>query len=244
MYLKDQIAIVTGAARGIGKAIAKKFAAEGAYVVMIGRHKDTLDAVRAEIEAAGGRAESYECDLADGAQIKKTVAAVVAAHKRIDVLVNNAGVSNAIPFFDFDMEEFDRVLAINLRAPVQLMKEVVPIMKAQDKGAVVNIASAAGVRGLPGNSTYAASKAGLIAFTQAVGDELKGTGVRCNVICPGPVATEMFNNDNPVRDFILKAGGDIQSTEVLANTALFLACDELSGVMNSQKIVTRGFNRW
>lgn len=244
MYVDNKTVIITGTARGIGKATAKKFAAEGAHVVMIGRSIESLEPVKAEIEAAGGSVESWACDLSSSEQIDATFDAILKKHSKIDILINNAGISKAIPFEELDMDEFDRVMIVNLRAPVQIMKKIVPVMKAQGKGSIVNIASAAGVRGLPGNSNYAASKSGLIAFSQAVGDELKGSGVRVNVICPGPVATEMFNTDNPVRDFIMKAGGDIQPVEVLANTAFFLACDELSGIMNSQIIVTRGFNRW
>lgn len=243
MYLENKIAIITGANRGVGKATALLFAREGANVMLVGRRFDALEEVRKEIEAAGGKAKSWVCDLLDDDQIHATVDAITKEYGRIDILINNAAVSMEKPFIETTYDEWDQLINLNLRAPIVITKAVLPGMLAQKDGSIVNVASAAGLRGLPKSSVYSATKAGLIQFTESVGDEVKNTGVRINVLCPGPIDTEMFQN-SACRDYILSAGGDVFKPETIANGILFLACDELSEVTNSQTLVMRGFNRW
>jgi len=243
MYLENKIAIVTGANRGVGKATSLLFAREGATVILIGRRLEALEKVRKEIEEKGGKAKAYVCDLLDDDQIFSTVDMIKKDFGKIEILVNNAGISKEKKLLDLSYDEWDEIMNMNLRAPMVMMKAVLPIMLEQKKGSIVNVASAAAIRGLPGSCAYSASKAGLKQMSEAVGDEVKRTGVRINVICPGPIDTEMFQKSER-REFILKAGGDVFKPEVIANGILFLACDELSEVTNSQTLIMRGFNRW
>lgn len=242
MLLKDKIAVITGAGTGIGKAAALKLAAEGAMVCLLGRTVDTLSQTKRAVEARERRAAVYPCDVTDEAQIHETVARILEDHGRIDILVNNAGMSREQPFLEMDVALFDRICQTNLRSVMLMMKAVLPDMARRKSGNIVNIGSGAAIRGLPGSAAYSVSKAGVVALTQAVGDEMRGQGVRINVICPGPVDTELFQKSER-RQFILDAGGDVFDTETVANGILFLA-SEMSKGMNSQTLVMRGFNRW
>ena len=242
MLLEGRIAVVTGAGTGIGKAVALKLAGEGATVCLLGRTEARLREAGQEIAARGGAWAAYRCDVTDAAQIGETVARILDDHGRIDILVNNAGISREMPFLDMPVETFDEILVTNLRSVMLVMKAVLPAMVRQQSGSVVNIGSGAALRGLPDSAAYSASKAGVVALTQAVGDELRPQGIRINAICPGPVDTELFRKSER-RAFILQAGGDLFDPESVANGVLFLASD-LSGCTNSQTLVMRGFNRW
>lgn len=242
MLLEGKIALITGASRGIGKAVAVKMASEGATAILVGRKLETLKEAEAEIIAAGGKADSFECDVRSWEQVTALVNAVAAKYSRIDILVNNAGISKEMPFIEMPIEVFDEICEMNLRSVMLVTKAVLPHMAEQKSGNIINIGSGAALRGLPGSSAYAASKAAVVCFTQALGDEVRSLGIRVNVICPGPVDTELFKKSER-REFILKAGGDVFQPEEVANGAVFLA-SELSGCMNSQTLVMRGFNRW
>ena len=240
--MKDQIAVVTGASTGIGKAIALKFADEGAVVVLTARNLEKLHAVQREIESKGQRAAVIPAELRNAEAVQNLIAQTLARYGRIDCLVNNAGISKEMMLYEMPMEVWDEILGINLRAVVLCTKAVLPTMIAQKGGNIVNIASAAGVRGLPGSTAYSASKAAVIALGQSLGDEVRPFGIRVNTVCPGPVDTEMFKK-SAKRDYILKQGGDVFEPETMANAVLFLASD-LSKGMSSQVMVVRGFNRW
>ena len=242
MLLIGKTAVVTGAGSGIGKAVALKFADEGAVLCLLGRTESSLLETAHEIEARNGSCAVYRCDVTDAEQIARTVGQIEEAYGRIDILVNNAGISREQPLMDMPVEVFDEILTANLRSVMLMTKAVLPIMVAQGSGNIVNIGSGAALRGLPGSTAYSASKAGVVALTQALGDEVRPYGLRVNVLCPGPVDTELFRKSER-RDFIIKAGGDLFDTETIANGVLFLASD-LSKGMNSQTLVMRGFNRW
>lgn len=242
MLLENQVAIVTGASRGIGKATAKKFASEGAHVIITGRSMKTLDAVKAEIEADGGKATCYAFDMGDDAQIEAMVADVVEKFGRIDILINNAGITIEAPLVDLPMSDIDEVLKINLRSVMVMTKAVLPTMMKQKFGNIAFTGSGTALRGMPGNSPYSAAKKAGRCLMEALGDELRPYNIRCNTVCPGPVDTEMFKNSNR-REFILSAGGDVVQPETLANSFLFL-CSSLSEGMSSQTISLRGFIRW
>lgn len=242
MLLDGKIALVTGAGRGIGKAVALKLASEGATALLVGRNLETLKLVEQEIQGAGGAADSFSCDVRDWASVQSLVETIIKKYGRIDILVNNAGISKEMPFLEMPIEVFDEICEMNLRSVMLVMKAVLPHMTEQKSGNIVNIGSGAALRGLPGSAAYAAAKAGVVCLTQAVGDEVRKDGVRVNVICPGPVDTEMFQKSER-REFILAAGGDLFQPETVANGVLFLA-SELSEGMNSQTLVMRGFNRW
>lgn len=242
MLLANQRALITGAGRGLGRAIAGKLAAEGALVVLAGRNMEDLNRIKAEIEENGGRAECYQVDVTDHQQNLAMVSSITAAHGQIDILVNNAGISKEMPLNEMPVEVWDELYDVNLRAVMLMTKAVLPGMIGRGRGNIVNIGSGAALRGLPGSAAYSAMKAGVVALTQALGDELREHHIRVNVVCPGPVDTEMFRNSRK-RQFIMQAGGDIFSPETVANGVLYLASD-LSEGMSSQTLTLRGFNRW
>ena len=242
--LNGKIALITGAARGIGKGIAVKFAQQGALVLLVGRKLPALEQAADEIRAAGGQADCFTADVSQEEQVRDMVAQVMAKYGRIDILVNNAGISKEMPFLDMPIEVFDEIMTTNMRSVMLVTKAVLPHMVEQKSGNIINIGSGAALRGLPGSAAYSASKAAVVCFTQALGDEIRKVerNIRINAICPGPVDTELFQKSER-RDFILQAGGDVFSTETLGDGALFLA-SEMSKGMNSQVLVLRGFNRW
>ena len=244
MLLDNKTALITGAGRGIGKGIAKVFAKNGALVILSGRTKATLDEAAEEIRAEGGKAECIPCDVTDEAKVRKMTEEIIARFGRLDILVNNAGISREMPFTEMPIEVFDEIMTTNMRSVMLVTKAVLPHMIDQSYGRIINIASAAGLRGLPGSTAYSASKAAVICFTQSLGDEVRKVcrDIRINAICPGPVDTEMFQKSER-REFILAAGGDVNSCETMGDAALFLASD-MSGCMNSQVLNLRGFNRW
>lgn len=242
MLLKGKTALITGAGSGIGKAIALKMAEEGADVILTGRHADSLQKVQDQIVRNGGKAGYFLCDVRKPDEIEDMTGKIIEAYGKIDILVNNAGISKEMPFLEMPVEIFDEICETNLRSVMLMMKAVLPYMKEQKSGSVVNIGSGAAIRGLPGSAAYSVSKAGVICLTQAVGDEVRPLGIRVNAICPGPVDTELFQKSER-RDFILSAGGDLFKPETVANGVIFLASD-LSEGMNSQVLIMRGFNRW
>lgn len=242
MMLKDKIAIVTGATRGLGKAIALKFAQEGATVIMVGRTEDSLNQAVSTLKASGFSVDSFLADVTKNEQVQAMVSYVKEKYKVIDILVNNAGMSREVKLMDISMELWDEIMAVNLRSVVLVTKAVLPVMAEQKSGNIVNISSAAALRGLPGSCAYSAAKAGVLCLSHALGDEMRPYGVRVNAICPGPIDTELFQKSQR-REFILAAGGDVFEPETVANGALYLASDMSKG-MSSQVLTIRGFNRW
>ncbi|MDR2374154.1 MAG: SDR family oxidoreductase [Bifidobacteriaceae bacterium] len=240
--LKGKVAIVTGAARGIGRATALKVASHGARVALTDIRGDELADTRARIEASGGSARHYQADLTDDAAVSCLVAQVRDEFGTIDVLVNIAGISVEMPLNEMPMDVWDRIVDTNLRAVALLTKNVLPTMIERGSGNICSIASASALRGLPGSTAYSAAKAGVVALTQALGDEVRSHNIRVNVICPGPVDTELFRK-SAKHDFILAAGGDVFRPETIANAVLYLV-SPLSEGMSSQVLTIRGLNRW
>ncbi len=242
--LKDKIALVTGAGRGIGKGIARQFARSGAAVYLAGRSREPLEETAALIRSEGGTAQIILCDVTKPEQVINMTEEVIREAGRIDILVNNAGISREMPLLEMSIEVFDEIMTANMRSVMLVTKAVLPHMIRQKYGRIINIGSGAALRGLPGSSAYSASKGAVLAFTQSLGDEVRAIerNIRINAICPGPVDTEMFQKSER-REFILAAGGDVTTVEEMGYAALYLASD-LSGVMNSQVLTLRGFNRW
>jgi len=188
---EGRVSIVTGASQGIGEAIARDLAAEGATVVLVDVQAAKLEAVAASIAAAGGRAEARAVDVGDSAAVEAAVAAVAAAHGRIDHLVNNAGITRDGLLMRMKEEDWDAVLRVNLKGTFNFSRAVLRTMIAARYGRIVNIASIAGLMGNPGQTNYAASKAAVVAFAKSLAREVGSRGLTVNAVAPGFIATAM-----------------------------------------------------
>lgn len=188
---EGRVSIVTGASQGIGETVARDLAAEGARVVLVDVQKDKLEAVAASIVAAGGLAEARVVDVGDHAAAQAVVDAVVAAHGRIDHLVNNAGITRDTLLMRMKEEDWDAVLRVNLKGTFNFSKAVLRPMMAARYGRIVNIASVAGQMGNAGQANYASSKAGVIAFAKSLAREVGSRGITVNAVAPGFITTAM-----------------------------------------------------
>jgi 3-oxoacyl-[acyl-carrier protein] reductase len=190
--LFGQVAVITGAGRGIGAAIARKLAAMGATAVLCGRTKSSLDATSQAITDAGGKAEAIPCDVTALHQVEYAAARVDSTFGRADILVNNAGVAGFNDLLhDLSPDEWDRILNTNLRGVYYMIRAFAPLMIRAYSGHIINISSLSGKNALPKGAAYAASKWGLNGLTYSVAEELRGRNVRVSVICPGSVETEL-----------------------------------------------------
>ncbi len=189
--LNGQIAVVTGANRGIGAAIARRLASLGAHIILTARDMARLTIVSDEIVAAGGKAECHPCDVADPVQIERFAAGVLEKHGRCDVLVNNAGIGTfGGPLHAMAPVDWDRLMAINLRAPYLLLRAFAPAMLAAKRGHIINISSLASRNPVPNAAAYAASKWGLNGLMISAAEELRQHQVRVSLVEPGSVRTE------------------------------------------------------
>ena len=238
--LTGKTALITGAARGIGKAIALKFAAEGANIAFtdLEINKET----ETEIAALGVKAKSYASNAADFAQTEEVVNSIKEEFGSIDILVNNAGITKDGLMLRMTEAQWDAVIAVNLKSAFNFIHACVPIMMRQRGGSIINMASVVGVHGNAGQANYAASKAGLIALAKSVAQEMGPKGIRANAIAPGFIETAMTAAlpDNVREEWKkkipLRRGGQ---TEDIANTALYLASD-LSSYVSGQVIQVDG----
>ena len=190
-FLTDKVALVTGASRGLGKAIALALAQEGAAIAAVARSEDALKETLEAIRALGGTAEPFAFDVADEAAVEAAVEKIAARFGRIDILVNNAGVTRDGLLMRMKAEDWDAVINTNLKGAFHLTKPVGRIMVKQRSGRIINISSVIGLMGNAGQANYAASKAGLIGFTKSVAREFASRGITCNVVCPGFIETDM-----------------------------------------------------
>lgn len=237
--LNGKTALITGASRGIGKAIAVLFAKEGADVAItnITDDEEFREAVR-EIESSGAKVKGYVSNAADFADSQKLITEVLKDFTHIDILVNNAGITRDNLLMRMTEEQWDSVIAVNLKSVFNLTKAVIMPMLKQNGGSIINMSSVVGVAGNTGQSNYSASKAGIIGFTKSIAKEVGSRNVRCNAIAPGFILSEMTDKlpENVKNEWIgkipLKRGG---TPEDVANTALFLA-SELSSYVNGQII--------
>jgi 3-oxoacyl-[acyl-carrier protein] reductase len=189
--LTGQVALVTGASRGLGQAIAVALATEGASIAAIARSEDALKSTVDAIRAAGGMAEPFALDVADSAAVDAAVEKIAAQFGKIDILVNNAGVTRDGLLARMTTEAWDTVINTNLKGAFHLTRPVGRIMVKQRSGRIINISSVIGLMGNAGQANYAASKAGLIGFSKSVAREFASRGITCNVVCPGFIETDM-----------------------------------------------------
>jgi 3-oxoacyl-[acyl-carrier protein] reductase len=187
----QRVALVTGASRGIGKAISERLASEGHHVVLVARSADAIETASVGIIAAGGSAEARPCDLGDDAAVDALLEQVLERHGRLDILVNNAGITRDGLILRMSDEDFDAVIDTNLRAAFRLCRAAARPMMRGRWGRIINIGSVVGLMGNPGQSNYAAAKAGLIGMTRSIGKELGGKGITANVVAPGFIETDM-----------------------------------------------------
>ena len=229
---EKKTAIVTGASRGIGAAIARKLAADGMRVILnyCGSEKKAL-AVKTEIEAAGGEAAVWQCDVADAAQCEAMVKAVMETYGSIDVLVNNAGITRDGLLLRMKDEDFSRVIDTNLKGTFYMMRQVSRYMLKQKSGRIINMASVVGISGNAGQVNYAASKAGVIGATKSAAKELASRGITVNAVAPGFIETEMTAALPEKTQEALKTQiplGMFGRPEQVADCVAFLASDAAS----------------
>jgi 3-oxoacyl-[acyl-carrier protein] reductase len=233
MRLKDKICIVTGGAQGIGLAAALKFAREGAVVAVCDMRREGIDTAVAACRAEGARAEGFLVDVTDRAQVDAMVSAVKAQFGRIDVLVNNAGITKDARLQKMTLAQFDAVIDVNLRGVFHCAQAVADTMVAQGSGVILNASSVVGIYGNFGQTNYAASKFGVIGFTKTWSRELGPKGVRVNAVAPGFIETPILS---PIPDKVLQQMRDdvplrrLGWPEEIANVYAFLASDEASYV--------------
>ncbi len=244
--LENKVAIVTGAARGIGEAIALKLAVQGAsiaFTYVSDSSAEKAAALEAKLQELGVKAKAYKSNAADFAQAETFVNDVLKEFGTIDICVNNAGISKDNLLLRMTEQQWDEVIDINLKSVFNITKQVIkPMMKAKS-GSIINMSSIIGIRGNAGQSSYAASKAGIIGFTKSIAAELGSRNVRCNAIAPGFVETDMthYLQDGPgAAEFLKKIPlGRFGKSEEIANTTLFLASD-LSSYITGQVISACG----
>ena len=232
--LKGKIALITGAAQGIGKGIALEYAKQGATVAFtVRKHDERSEALVNEIAAIGGTAKAYAADAANFTSASEVVSEVMKDFGRIDVLVNNAGITKDGLLMRMTEEQWDAVINTNLKSAFNYIHAITPIMMKQRSGSIINMTSVVGISGNAGQANYAASKAGMIGLTKSVAKELGSRGVRVNAIAPGFIATDMTGvlNEDLKKQLILniplRREGKVED---VANVAVFLASDMASYV--------------
>ena len=224
--LENQIAVVTGAGRGIGRGIALKFAAEGADVVCVSRTADNSEKVAGEVRALGRKAWAHAVDVSDGASVNTAAERILGDAGRVDILVNNAGVTRDGLLMRMSEQDWDTVLDTNLKGAFLFTKAFTRAFLKQRSGRIINVASIIGLIGNAGQANYAASKAALIGFTKSVARELASRGITANALAPGFIETDMTAALNAeVRAELLKKVplNSFGQAEDIANAALFLA---------------------
>jgi 3-oxoacyl-[acyl-carrier protein] reductase len=229
--LDGKTALVTGSAQGIGKTIALRLASAGANVIVSDMNAEGINAVAAEIQALGRTALALPCNVSDSAQVESMIAKGVASFPSIDILINNAGVTRDNLLIRMDEKDWDLVMAVNLKGTFLMTKAVSQIMMRKRFGRIVNIASVVGLMGNAGQANYAASKAGVIAFTRSVAKEFASRNITCNAVAPGFIETAMtqklsekvkedYQSVIPLRRF--------GSADDVAGAVLFLTSDDAS----------------
>ena len=227
--LGNKVSIVTGASKGIGKAIAKIFAQAGTHVVCVSRTKDDLNILKKEILNDDGSVSIYSCDVSNFDEVEGLIRNTVEEFSKIDIIVNNAGITRDGLIMRMSDEDWNTVIDINLKGTFNAIKAVSRQMMKQRSGRIINISSVVGLKGNAGQANYAASKAGIIGLTKSSSKELASRGITVNCIAPGYIATNMTDQlTDKVKEEIINRIplGYIGKTDNIAAAALFLASDE------------------
>lgn len=231
--LAGRVALVTGAGQGLGKAIALRFAQEGAKVVALDVAPDGINAVAGEIKAAGGEALAVVCDVTQRAQVAAAVQAALDAFGQLDILCNNAGITRDARLVKMTEEQFDQVIAVNLKGVFNMTQAVAPHMVERGYGRIITTSSVVGLYGNFGQTNYVATKAGVIGMTRVWARELGPKGITANAVAPGFIATDMVKTvpQEVLDKFIsMTPARRLGEPEDIANAFLFLASDEASFV--------------
>ena len=243
MEFKDKVVMVTGSTRGIGKEIAKAFAKAGACVQIIGRNEELAAKIRDEIIAEGFLAEAHVCDVTNLQNVQEIIDKVLDKHKRIDILINNAGITKDNLLLRLSEDDWDQVLDINLKGAFICSKVITKVMLKAKQGRIVNISSIIGITGNAGQANYAASKAGLIGFTKSLAKELASRAITVNCVAPGYIETDMTaqlkeGTQQVILDAIpLKRFGKPSD---VAGACLFLCSDQASYITGQTIVVDGG----
>ncbi|MBW1708817.1 MAG: 3-oxoacyl-ACP reductase FabG [Deltaproteobacteria bacterium] len=243
--LKGRVALITGAGRGIGRAIAIQFADEGADLFLCATRMETLEETQELAARSGQQIELYPTDVADRDAVSAMVQKTIDSFGQIDILVNNAGIYKRAAFVDYSYEDFDRIMKVNLYGPFNVTQFVLKHMIERKKGKIINIASTAGKWASFGQSAYNVSKHGLVGMTRCLGLEMGPVGINVNAICPGVVETDMLTQFGPPSPEVLNAIkqrialGRLMKPEDVAFLAAYLASSESDG-MTGQSILLDG----
>ena len=239
---EQRVAIVTGASRGIGRAIAHQLAADNRLVILVARTESSLREVEKEIIDAGGHADIHPCDLSDGQAVHDMVETVASTHGRLDILVNNAGITRDNLMLRMSNDEFDEVINVNLRSTFIACRAAARPMMRGRFGRIINIGSVSGLMGNPGQANYAAAKAGLVGMTKTIAKEFGSKGITANVVAPGFIDTDMTSAlPQSLRDEVVKQlpARRLGRPEEIAHGVSFLASD-LAGYVTGQVLVIDG----
>lgn len=240
--LEKKTAIITGGARGIGKAIAERFLSEGAIVYIVDLDEEKLIETSKEISAEGGQVYKYRCDITDETSVSKMVDSIVKASKAIDILVNNAGITMDSFLHKMKKSDWDKVIEVNLNGAFNCTRAVINHMREAKKGRIINITSVVALSGNVGQSNYISSKAALIGLTKALALENASLGINVNAIAPGFTSTDMINTiPQKVQDMIISKipMGHFGNPRDIADAALFLASSD-SDYITGQTISVNG----
>lgn len=251
LKLQDKVALVTGGGRGIGRAVAELFAAEGAHVYICGRRPEFGDEVVANIEAAGGSATFARCDISEEADVVELIGRIASEHDRLDVLVNNAGVSPAGTIAEMELADWSQLLDINLTGMFLVTKHAIPLLRRSPGASIINLGSIFGEGGAAGFAAYAMTKAAAMNLTKSLALELAPEGIRVNALCPGatetPLLTEAWEEAGNAEEgkaamAAMHPLGRLADAEEQAAAALFLASPDASFVTGHSLMVDGGYS--
>ncbi|MGP4039881.1 SDR family oxidoreductase [Gracilibacillus sp. D59] len=247
MKLKDKVAVVTGAASGMGKAIAERFSNEGAAVVLADLNADGVKTLAEEIEKTGGKAKAVEVNIANANDVNLMIDTAINEFGTLDILVNNAGIMDGFePVGEIDDNRWDLIFDVNTKAVMRAMRRAVPVFLEKGQGIIINTASSGGLNGAHAGATYTASKHAVIGLTKNTAHMYAQKGIRCNAIAPGAVQTNIQGSMKNVSEFGLERAKmsqnlipNVGTPEDIANVALFLASEE-SKFINGTTIAADG----
>jgi NAD(P)-dependent dehydrogenase (short-subunit alcohol dehydrogenase family) len=237
--LAGKVAIVTGASRGIGRAICIELAKEAATVVLAARAVDKMNETAKLVTAAGGKAQIIPTELTDELSIKNLIKAAGERFGRLDILINNAGITHSAKLEETLTKDYDRCMSVNARAPFILCREALPLLKKAESAYIINIASVVGVKAYALQSAYTSSKHALRGMTMALAEEMRGTNIRVHLLCPGGVDTELVTK---VRPDIKKQ--DLMQPEEIAELVLYLLTHKGNAVIDEMHIRRAASTPW